>query len=196
MCSSDLPDALASTANYLKASGWKAGEPWGFEVTLPAGFDYGLARPETLQAWSAWQALGVVMSAPRPLPAGLGGLQLLLPSGAHGPAFLVGDGFRAILKYNNATAYALAVGHLADRLAGRGPLSVGWPANDRPLGRADREEIQRRLSALGFDSGPADGIIGNGTRAAIRLYQKTRAMSEDGHADLALLERLRQEGSR
>jgi len=173
-----------------------AGAPWGFEVRLPVNFDYGLSNPAVTNTWAQWQALGVVTAAGGKVAGSMPSLQLILPAGATGPAFLVGDGFRAILKYNNAVSYALAVGHLADRLAGGPSLTTPWPAGDKPLGKAEREELQRRLGALGFEAGGVDGIIGNATKAAIRLFQKTRAMAADGHADLALLERLRQEGGR
>ena len=191
-----IPDALGSTANYLKVSGWTTGAPWGFEVRLPDGFDYGLSNPATTNTWNQWQSLGVKLAQPPRVSAAdtLGGLELLLPAGAKGPAFLVGDNFRAILKYNNSISYALAVGHLADRLAGGSAFNRPWPAGDRSLGKAERDEVQRRLTMLGFDTGGVDGVIGNGTKAAIRLFQKTRALPPDGHADLALLERLRQEG--
>lgn len=191
-----VPDALGSTANYLRAWGWSAAAPWGFEVRLPEGFDYGLSNPGTLSTWGQWQALGLTLAAPVRVPPGdaLANLELLLPAGAKGPAFLVGDNFRAILKYNNSVSYALAVGHLADRLAGGSPLVRSWPVGDRSLAKAERDEIQRRLTALAFDTGGVDGVIGNGTKAAIRMFQKTRGLPPDGHADLALLERLRQEG--
>lgn len=188
-----IPDALGSTANYLKASGWVAGNPWGFEVRLPEGFDFALSAPGTTKLWAEWQQLGVGLIQARPLPASLGSLQLLLPAGARGPAFLVSANFNAILRYNNAVSYALAVGHLADRLAGGSPLARSWPADDKALGKAEREDMQRRLSALGFDAGAVDGVIGTGTRAAVRAFQKARGLPEDGHPDLALLGRLRQE---
>jgi membrane-bound lytic murein transglycosylase B len=191
---SSIPDALGSTANYLKVSGWVAGLPWGFEVKLPGGFDYALSAPGQAKAWAQWQALGVGARRPGPAPPAPGPWQLLLPAGAKGPAFLVSGNFRAILRYNNAVSYALAVGHLADRLAGGAAFEQPWPADDKALGKADREELQRQLTALGFGTGAIDGIIGGGTRTAIRAYQKARNIPEDGHPDLALLERLRQEG--
>jgi membrane-bound lytic murein transglycosylase B len=193
-----VPDALGSTANYLKVWGWVQAAPWGFEVRLPKDFDYGLSNPGTTRTWAEWQVSGLTLAKGRnaQVSGSLGGLELLLPAGGNGPAFLVGDNFRAILKYNNAVSYALAVGHLADRLAGGPAIEKRWPPGDRALAKAERDEIQRRLTALGFDTGGIDGIIGQGTKAAIRLFQKTRALAPDGHADLALVERLRQEGSR
>ena len=189
-----IPDALASTANYLRASGWTAANPWGFEVKVPDGFEYALSAPGITKSWPEWQKLGLTRFDTRTLSATIGPLQLLLPAGARGPAFLVGANFKAILRYNNAVSYALAVGHLADRLAGLPPLAKAWPADDRALGKGEREDMQRRLTALGFDAGTVDGVIGTGTRAAVRAFQKSRSLPEDGHPDLALLDRLRQEG--
>ncbi len=190
-----IPDALASTANYLKASGWMAGQPWGFEVKVPDRFDYALSAPGVSKNWSEWQKLGLSRLDTRALPTNIGPLQLLLPAGARGPAFLVGANFKAILRYNNAVSYALAVGHLADRLAGQPPLVKPWPADDKALGKGERDDLQRRLTALGFDAGTVDGVIGTSTRAAVRAFQKSRGLPEDGHPDLALLDRLRQEGT-
>jgi membrane-bound lytic murein transglycosylase B len=189
-----IPDALGSTANYLKASGWVTGVPWGFEVSLPAGFDVAVSAPGQAKPWAQWQAAGVALAVERPVPAATGPLQLLLPAGVRGPAFLVSGNFRAILKYNNAVSYALAVGHLADRIAGGRVFARPWPADDRALVKGDREELQRRLAARGYDAGSVDGVIGGATKSAIRSYQKAKGLPEDGHPDLALLERLRQEG--
>ncbi len=190
---SSIPDALASTANYLKTSGWVAGEPWGFEVRLPETFDFALSVSGTTKSWNDWKKFGVVLAQERAMPATNGQLQLLLPAGAKGPAFLAGANFRAILRYNNAVSYALAVGHLADRLGGGGVFARAWPAEDKALGKPEREEMQRRLAILGFDTGVVDGVLGTGTRAAVRSFQKARGLPEDGHPDLALLDRLRQE---
>ena len=190
---SSIPDALASTANYLKTSGWVAGSPWGFEVRLADGFDYALSAPGLTKTWAEWKKLGVARVEERAVPQSIGQLQLLLPAGASGPAFLAGSNFKAILRYNNAVSYALAVGHLGERLSGGAAFARAWPAEDKALGRLEREEMQRRLSSLGFDSGTADGIIGADTRAAVRLFQKARGLPQDGHPDLALLDRLRQE---
>jgi membrane-bound lytic murein transglycosylase B len=188
-----IPDALASTANYLKTSGWVAGSPWGFEVKLADGFDFALSAPGVTKTWAEWKKLGVARVEERAVPQSIGQLQLLLPAGAGGPAFLTGSNFKAILRYNNAISYALAVGHLGDRLSGGAAFAKAWPSEDKALGRAEREEMQRRLTSLGFDAGVADGVIGVGTRAAVRSFQKARGLPEDGHPDLALLARLRQE---
>jgi membrane-bound lytic murein transglycosylase B len=186
-----VPDALASTANYLKQSGWVAGMPWGIEVRLPAGFDYAHSAPGQGKPLAQWQALGVTPINSRPLTVNLGQLSLILPSGASGPGFLTTVNFRAILRYNNAVSYALSVAHLGDRLAGGAAFTTPWPVGDRGLSRADREDIQRRLTALGLDTGGVDGILGSGTRAAIRTYQVGKGLAADGHPSAELLERLR-----
>jgi membrane-bound lytic murein transglycosylase B len=182
-----VADALASTANYLRASGWAANAPWGIEVTLPPGFDYSWSAPGRPQTLSQWLAAGVrIPAGPANLQLGLS-LQLVLPAGAQGPAFLVTRNFRAILRYNNATAYALAVGHLADRIAGKAPLTAAWPVGDKPLARGEREELQRLLA----ERGHATGGFGDQTRAAIRSTQRSLKLAEDGHPSFDLLQRLR-----
>ena len=184
------PDALASTANYLKAAGWTPGQAFGVEVVLPAGFDLDLTTPGVAQSTAEWRALGLTAPSGRDWPS-LGPTSLILPSGVRGPAFLVGQNFRAILKYNNATAYALAVGHLADRLAGRHAIAGAWPTDDPPLGKPERFELQRRLMALGFDVGPADGVMGSATRGAVRAWQKKQGLDADGWAGERLLGQVR-----
>ena len=185
-----VADALASTANYLKVSGWQPGEPWGVEVVLPAGFDYSHTRPGISKPLSAWQALGITAPSGRTLPPSALGFNLVLPAGARGPVFLVSQNFKAILKYNNSNAYALAVGHLGDRIGGADPVSALWPTDDPPLSRQGREELQRNLSALGHGVGPADGLLGTGTRAAVRAAQQHLGLPEDGYASERLLRQL------
>jgi membrane-bound lytic murein transglycosylase B len=118
---------------------------------------------------------------------------LRLPAGAQGPAFLVTGNFQAILRYNPAVSYALAVGHLADRLAGADPVAATWPVSMRPLARSEVEELQSLLSQQGLDTGAADGIIGSQSRAAIRAFQRTRGLPQDGYPSHQLLEMLRQD---
>lgn len=185
-----VADALASTANYLRASGWQPGLPWGWEVTLPRGFDFGYGG----EAWRPareWQAAGVRRADGGALGRGDETMMLVLPAGARGPAFLVSRNFRAILRYNNATAYALAVGHLADRLGGAGPLVAAWPTDERPLGTQERRELQGLLAARGYAVGAIDGIIGSRTQAAIRAFQRRAGLPADGYASTSLLDRLR-----
>lgn len=186
-----VPDALASAANYMKRAKWLAGEPWGFEVVLPESFDYALSAPNLARTGLEWQALGVTRPGGAAMPDAGRPMSLLLPAGARGPAFLVTGNFRAILAYNNAVPYALAVGQLADRIAGGPPIAGFWPTDDAPLDRAGREELQRLLASQGFDVGTIDGVIGNQTRLAVRAYQKRAGLPEDGHAGSNFLKSLK-----
>jgi membrane-bound lytic murein transglycosylase B len=184
-------DALASTANYLKASGWTKGQPWGFQVILPSGFDFGHSAPGRSKRAADWQALGVSTPAGEPWPATSTELSLLLPSGASGPAFLVTTNFRSILRYNASTSYALSIGLLANALESGEAPKVTWPQSDRALTRAEREELQRLLTGAGHDTGAPDGIIGSQTRAAIRNWQRSQSLPQDGHPSEGVLVRLR-----
>lgn len=188
-----LGDALGSTANYLKASGWTTGRPWGFEVRLPQAFDFALADPTRSKNLTDWRALGLAPVGKLANDETFGVLQLIVPAGATGPAFLVTTNFRAILRYNNAVPYALSVGHLADRLADADPLSTPWPLGDKGLSRVEREEMQRLLTTRGHDAGQPDGILGTQSRSAIRAYQAASGVPPDGHPNGALLDRLRRE---
>lgn len=186
-------DALASTANYLSKSGWVTGETWGYEVVLPKGFNFVEARSTVRKPIAEWLARGVVRADGRKFDAWATEGSILLPAGAQGPAFLVFKNFRAILRYNNASAYALAVGHLADRLRGQGPLVTSWPRDDLPLTTAQKRELQERLAAKGFYKGGVDGMIGSGTQDAIRDYQHRLGLEPDGYPSAGLLERLRRD---
>lgn len=183
-------DALASTAHYLQSSGWKQDQPWGFEVTLPAGFDYALADGAIKKSVAEWQKLGVKVSASAAGSEQLSAA-LLLPAGYRGPAFLVLDNFRAILRYNNSSSYALAVGLLSQRFNGGGTILADWPKDDRPLSRSERVELQMLLSQRNYDAGNADGIIGANTRKAIRSAQQAMGWPADGYPSHKLLESLR-----
>lgn len=186
-------DALASTAHYLQSSGWKQGQPWGFEVKLPTGFDYALADGAVRKSVSEWQQLGITLPAGAQTPAGSSDLSatLLLPSGYRGPAFLVLDNFRAILRYNNSSSYALAVGLLSQRFNGGGVILGEWPKDDLPLSRTERIELQTLLTQRNYDAGAPDGIIGANTRKAIRNAQQAFGWPADGYPTHKLLERLR-----
>ncbi len=190
-----LGDAFASTAHYLRRAGWRTGASWGMEVRLPADFDWSLSGPETQLDVARWSALGVTRTDGAPLPPLDGAGAIVAPSGHQGPRFLILDNFRAILRYNNSTSYALAVGHLADRLRGGGPIIASWPTWQRPLSRADRLELQRLLARLGYDPGGVDGIVGPRTRAAVKSFQQDRGLPPDGHPDSEILERLRRANS-
>lgn len=186
-------DALASTAHYLQASGWKRGQPWGFEVQVPAGFDYWLADGSQRKSVNEWLQLGVKLPTGTQLPANSSQLSaaLLLPAGARGPAFLVLDNFRAILKYNNSSSYALAVSLLGDRFYGWGFIAGSWPKDDLPLSRSERIELQSLLNASGHEAGNPDGIIGANTRKAIRNAQQAQGWPADGYPTHKLLDSLR-----
>jgi membrane-bound lytic murein transglycosylase B len=187
---SSLPDIFASTANYLASSGWRSGLPWGMEVGLPAGFDHALADPSIERPVGEWAELGV-----RPLAGGLPPsaepASVLLPAGHRGPAFLVTGNFKAILRYNNSTSYALAVSQLADRFGGAGPVMAAWPREERALSRDERTEMQRLLAARGYDVGTPDGIVGPMTRTALRSFQRDQGLPADGFPTAGLLDRLR-----
>jgi lytic murein transglycosylase len=187
-----IPDLVASTANNLKLDGWKAGETWGYEVMLPAGFDYLLAdgaKPMTLQDWARH---GVVRAGGKAFPRPAERAFLLLPAGARGPAFLMLNNFRVIMRYNPAEAYALAIGHLADRLRGDPEFVHPWPRDERVLSSAERYELQQHLVALGLDiGGEPNGRINARTRSAMRRYQLAAGLVPDGFATAGLLDRLR-----
>jgi membrane-bound lytic murein transglycosylase B len=186
----DAADALASTANYLSRFGWRQGEPWGVEARLPSGFDYKLADQSIRRSAAAWRALGVTRFGGGALPD-YGDASVIAPAGARGPAFVVFHNFRVIKRYNNATSYALAVGHLGDRIAGGGPFQGSWPRGDKPLSRDQKIDMQQRLTGLGYDTQGADGIIGPNSRKAIRSFQSAQGMTPDGYENAAFLKALR-----
>ncbi|MBU6960645.1 lytic murein transglycosylase [Pseudomonas sp. CVAP len=185
-------DALASTAHYLQSSGWQKGQPWGFEVQLASGFDYSLADGAIRKSVSEWMQMGIKLPN-GVVPPGSEHLSaaLLLPAGYRGPAFLILDNFRAVLKYNNSSSYALAVNLLSERFNGAGLINGEWPKDDLPLSRSERIELQNLLSASNYDAGNADGIIGANTRKAIRSAQQSFGWPADGYPTHKLLEGLR-----
>jgi len=186
-------DALASTAHYLQSSGWQKGQPWGFEVQLASGFDYSLADGAIRKSVSEWMQMGIKLPNGGVVPPGSEQLSaaLLLPAGYRGPAFLILDNFRAVLKYNNSSSYALAVNLLSQRFNGAGLINGEWPKDDLPLSRSERIELQNLLSASNYDAGNADGIIGANTRKAIRSAQQSFGWPADGYPTHKLLEGLR-----
>ncbi|MDX5446198.1 MAG: lytic murein transglycosylase [Zoogloeaceae bacterium] len=187
----NVPDALASTANYLARSNWRSGEPWGFEVRLPDGFDASGAGRRNKQAMSEWAKRGVRKVDGTPLPAGNTAAGLLLPAGREGPAFIVMRNFDAIFSYNAAESYALAIAHLSDRIRGEGAFVTPWPTDDPGLSRAERREVQELLIARGHDIGAVDGMIGTNTRRVIQSIQPELGLEADGRAGRKLLEELR-----
>jgi lytic murein transglycosylase len=186
-----VADALASAANKLKGVGWLPDRPWGFEVLLPAGFDYRLAASDRRMTFAEWEGVGVRRPGGRPFERADDVANLLLPAGVHGPAFLVLANFHALRAYNTSDAYAVGVGHLADRLRGAGPIERGWPRHLRPLSRVERVELQQRLTALGLDTGGTEGRIGARTRDAVRGFQLRVGLVPDGFPSHEVLERLR-----
>jgi lytic murein transglycosylase len=188
-----MADVMASTANFIARSGWRADQPWGVEVRLPPGFDHGRADDKVRQPSDRWAAEGVrTMEGAMegaPLPE-FSDAAILLPAGARGPAFLVGPNFRAILRYNNSTSYALAVGLLAQRLADGPGVQAPWPRDLTPLTRSQLLTMQTALNQRGFDSGAPDGMMGPATRDGLRRYQRSIGLSADGYPTVELLQRL------
>jgi peptidoglycan lytic transglycosylase B len=182
---SNVPDVLASTANYLHKWKWNPALPWGFEVTVPSGFDYLRSRA----TFAEWQALGVRRADGKPFPGSGQGI-IFFPSGANGPGFIVTENFDVLKEYNNSDAYAIAVGHLADRIHGGGLIKAAWPKDDRQLSRDARIALQKKLSALGYKVNDFEGHIDFDLRDNIRVEQKKFGMLPDGNPTALLLERL------
>jgi hypothetical protein len=180
-----VPDVLASIANYMARSGWRRGLPWGYEVVLPRGFDHRKSRA----AFAGWAQLGVRRAGGGALPRDGDGF-LLFPSGATGPAFLVTENFNVIKRYNNSDVYALAVGHLADRMHGGAPLRAAWPKDDPQLSRAARMALQHKLAELGYPVHDFAGRLDFDQRDAIRALQAKFGMVPDGQPTPALMARL------
>lgn len=183
-------DALASAANYLKQSGWRAGEPWGEEVQLPQNFLYQNAETTIRKPISEWAALGIRSISGEALQDSPDLAAIFLPAGYRGPAFLVRTNFNVILKYNAATSYALAVGLLSDLLKGAATVQASWPLDESTLDQADAIALQDGLTALGFPTGGSDGVLGARSRQAIRDYQQARGLPADGFATAGLLTRI------
>lgn len=182
-----VPDALASAANLLAKGGWQAGKTWGYEVLLPAGRKF----PSGSLTLDQWAAMGVVRANGKPFPRGADKAELKLPDGPTGPVFLMTKNFFVLKKYNNADTYALAVGLLADQIAGYGGLVRDWNRPYTRLTSDESEELQRRLSALGYYEGKIDGMIGEGSRTAIRAFQAQAGLTQDGHPSKEVLTNLR-----
>ncbi|WP_237072554.1 lytic murein transglycosylase [Pseudaestuariivita rosea] len=188
--SEDPTDALASTAAYLANFGWQKDRPWGVEVKLPRGFNYAQANRRTKKSPAQWGRLGVVGLDGKPVP-NYGQASILLPAGAQGAAFMIFKNFEVIERYNSADAYVIGVGHLSDRLKGRPAIQASWPTDDRALTRAERRELQERLTRAGFSTQGVDGRIGPNTISAIRAFQRSKGLVPDGYASLELLQQLR-----
>lgn len=188
--SDDPTDALASTAAYLSRFGWIKGQPWGVEVTLPDNFDYASANRKVMRAPSQWAQAGVLGVDGKPVPD-YGEASILLPAGGDGVALMIFKNFEVIERYNAADAYVIGVGHLSDRVGGGAPFQADWPRGDRALTFSERKDMQRRLTAAGFDTQGVDGRIGPKTLDAVRRFQQSQGLKADGYASLSLLKRLR-----
>ncbi|WP_405239712.1 lytic murein transglycosylase [Lentisalinibacter orientalis] len=180
-------DAILSAGNFLQALGWQPELRWGREIRLPEGFDYSLAGRDQRRPLAEWVDMGVTDAWGRPLPRLDLRSAVLVPAGHEGPAFVVYENFDVIMGWNRSESYALAVGRLADRIAGGGPLVSGLPEDAGPLRRADVEGLQVALAALGYDPGKPDGIVGPATRRAVSAYQRDRGLVADGHVDEDLI---------
>ena len=181
----NVPDVLASTANYLAKEHWQRGLPWGFEVVVPKGFDTMKSRG----TFAEWTRLGVRRVDGKPFPASGPGI-LFFPSGAGGPAFLTTENYPVLKEYNNSDAYVIAVGHLADRMNGGAPIKAAWPADDHPISRDARIALQKKLSSLGYKVLDFEGHIDFDLRDNIRTEQQKLGMLPDGNPTAAFVERL------
>ncbi|MEH2472282.1 membrane-bound lytic murein transglycosylase B [Nitrobacteraceae bacterium AZCC 2161] len=184
-------DLIFSTANNLKKDGWQSGQTWGYEVVVPKGFNYMLADKAKAMTLPQWEHLGLKRANAQPFPRNPDKAYLLAPAGADGPGFLMLQNFRVIMKYNPAEAYAMAIGHFADRLRGGQPFVQPWPRQERVLSRAERLELQQLLVQRGFYRGTPDGQLGGQTREALRSFQASIGTAADGFASSEVLEKLR-----
>ena len=186
-----VPDALASAANQLKQKGWVAGQTWGYEVVVPKNFNFMMANRSKILTIREWEHLGIRRAGDKPFPRGTDRAFLMIPAGSQGPGFLMLNNFRVIMRYNPAEAYALAIGHLSDRLRGAEPFLQPWPRHERVLSRDERMEMQQLLVRRGFDIGEPDGNFGPKTRAAIRDFQARAGLVPDGFPTATVLAKLR-----
>jgi lytic murein transglycosylase len=184
-------DLIASTANNLRKDGWQSGQTWGYEVVVPRGFNYMLADRGKAMTIAQWEKLGLTRASRQAFPHPAQKAYLLAPAGAQGPGFLMLQNFRVIMKYNPAEAYALAIGHFADRLRGGQPFVQPWPRQERELSRTERLELQQILAQRGFYRGTPDGQFGGQTREALRNFQASIGVPADGFASSDILDRLR-----
>ena len=185
---SSLPDVFASAANFLSESGWQGDETWGREVKIPSDFNLDLTGLQTKKTLAAWQILGVRKINGENLPGVNIKGSVILPAGHEGPAFLVYNNFHTILQWNRSDLYAIAVGHLADRITGKAPFQTKRPTSEQRLSRNQVERIQELLVTRGYDPGPVDGVLGSQTRQAVKEFQRTTKLPADGHPTPNLLE--------
>jgi len=184
-----VPDALATAANLLRKNGWQAGKTWGYEVELPAGRKF----PSGSMTLSKWQGLGVTRANGKAFRHGGDKAELKVPDGRGGPAFLATKNFFVLKAYNNADKYALAVGLLADEIAGYGGLVRDWNRPFTKLSFAEKQELQERLAVNGYYDGKFDGKIGEGSKSAIKAFQIQAGLTPDGHPSMEVLSKLRKQ---
>ncbi|WP_201549895.1 lytic murein transglycosylase [Psychrobacter fjordensis] len=182
----NVPDALASTANFLSKRGYRSGEPWGYEVKLPDGY-WAASDRKNKKSISHWRGQGLTLANGGSLPSDLSSAGLLLPAGIEGPAFLVGKNFDTFYSYNASENYALAIAHLADLItredSSKTDFATAWPTDDPGISRQQAKDIQQALLNAGYDIGGVDGIIGDNTRTAIQQYQSSKGIfPADGRA--------------
>lgn len=185
----NVPDVFGSIANYLKAHGWKTGLPWGFEVTIPRQFDFRRSRAD----FKDWTAFGVRRADGRAMPQQCEGI-LFFPSGIRGPAFLVTENFNVLKTYNTSDVYALAIGHLADRMRGGASIAGRWPDDDLQLSREARQRMQKRIAELGYKVSNFEGLIDFELRVAIRDIQAKAGQVPDGYPGPVFLQTLYGQG--
>lgn len=185
-----VPDALASAANLLKKNGWRTGQTWGYEVTTPRGFKTSQVGTSS-RTLGEWEKRGIKRVKGKQFPDRNRKANIKVLAGPNGPAFLMTKNFFVLKSYNNADKYALAVGHLADRLAGYDEFVVDWPRGYIRLNEEEAKELQARLLQKGFYDGEIDGKIGGGSRKAIKSYQKSVGLAQDGYASKRVLSKLR-----
>lgn len=183
-------DALTSAANFLQNLGWKRNERWGREVTLPENFSYAHLGKAESQTLTRWAELGITQTNGAPLSTPDMQAALYLPSGHTGPAFLGYDNFDVIMRWNRSTFYAIAVGHLADRINGAVALKVTPPKMPN-LSRARVKELQNQLNRVGYDVGKADGILGSKSVKGLQSFQKSQGLVADGYPDEATFKALK-----
>lgn len=184
-----LPDAFSSAANYLSSIGWEKGEPVALEVRLPANFEYYQAQLGFRQSSKAWAGSGIIQADGSPLPI-IANAAILLPQGWQGPAFIVGNNFDVVMKWNRSINYALSVSHLANQLLADKPMLYGLDTEEKGITFDQAWALQVKLNALGYDSGKPDGLPGTKTKAAIRSYQLANKLPADGYPSIGLFESL------
>lgn len=185
-----VPDAMASAGNFLKGIGWEPGLRWGREVSLPENFSYSLAGRDEKRPVNEWTRLGIKNAFGNPLADSDIEASLLVPSGHRGPAFLIYDNFDVIMGWNRSEFYALAVGRLADQIAGAAPLQRPAPEDGLRLTRDQVQQMQDYLNRRGFEAGEADGVMGPATRHALSRFQRAEDLIADGYPTEEVFQRM------